>query len=431
VANDNTNGSNDRVDECLQAPPSSSPTDCNGVAMDPTVSDDGRYVAFRSTTNNFDTVNFTRPTNGVSHIYIYDRNTGDMWLASRSTAGVQGNDGSYEPFISGDGRYVVFSSSATNLTAEGGELGVRHVYRFDRVTNTTVLVDRADGASGAVGNTTSRDPSISDDGDRVAWSSASNNLVPGDTNGETDVFVRVISTNDTRKVSQRSGGSQLGTAATDPEISGNGTYVVYLSRDNGIVAGDSNSGLTRDVFVVNVDTLATTRANVNGATQANGGSDDPTIDDAGLWVAFKTNATNLGGDGNGEVPDIYVAQRDGTGITIVTVAADGTSTDQGSYNPQISGDGMWIVYESYAKDLVTSQPSSNGDAYDQVDIYMSRNPNLGSRRNIRVSLGNQESREPDVDEDGSVVVYQTRSTNFQPPDNNNGWDIVVTDPANT
>ena len=149
----------------------------------PSVSADGRYVAFESAASNL----VAGDTNGYIDVFVRDRKLHRTYLVSVSSAGVQGNDASFDPSISADGRYVAFESDASNLVA-GDTNGYPDVFVRDRKLHRTYLVS-VDSA-GVQGNNDSYDPVISADGRYVAFTSAASNLVTGDSNGFEDVFVR-------------------------------------------------------------------------------------------------------------------------------------------------------------------------------------------------------------------------------------------------
>ena len=171
----------------------------NGVSFTPSISDGGRYVAFGSAASNL----VPSDSNGTDDVFVYDRETEETERVSVPSKGGQGDRVSYGPFINADGRYVAFESQATNLVP-GDTNGWGDVFVYDRETRETELVSLA--FDGAQGNDISFDPSISADGRHVAFWSFAINLVPGDTNGKADVFVRDRQTQQTERVSLSSSG---------------------------------------------------------------------------------------------------------------------------------------------------------------------------------------------------------------------------------
>jgi Tol biopolymer transport system component len=214
------------------------------------LSADGRFVVFQS-----DASNLVRgDTNRTNDVFVRDRRAGTTELVSISSAGVQGNDTSAEPTISADGRFIAFSSRATNLVpgaADGARLsreppGNRNnVFIRDRLKGTTRRISVS--PAGAPGNDNSATPAISADGRFVAFLSDASNLVPGDTNGVKDVFVRDRRTGTTRRVSVSSAGAQSKDSSDHPALSADGRLVAFQSGASNLVPGDTNG--TSDVFI--------------------------------------------------------------------------------------------------------------------------------------------------------------------------------------
>jgi Tol biopolymer transport system component len=168
------------------------------------ISSDGRYVAFQSLATNL----VPGDTNGVTDVFVRDLVAGTTEIVSVDSSGVIGNSHSGAPSISADGRYVAFQSFATNLIPSDATLG-NDVYLRDRVAGTTVQVNlTSSGVQTVTG--TGTEPSISADGRYVAFTSGATDMVPGDTNGRTDVFVRDLVAGTTERVSVSTGGGSRG-----------------------------------------------------------------------------------------------------------------------------------------------------------------------------------------------------------------------------
>jgi Tol biopolymer transport system component len=227
-----------------------------------------------------------------------------------SSGGVQGNGDSFAPSISTGGSFVAFSSDATNLVTPSTTIGRRHIFVRDRQTNQTTLVSVSSG--GVQGDGDSVAPSISSNGDVVAFQSAATNLVANDTTGHLDIFVHEISTGTTTLVSVSSGGVQGDGDSVAPSISTDGRFVAFSSDATNLVANDTN-GLA-DIFVHDRQTGQTTRVSVDSSgTQATGGASSvPSISSDGRFIAFESLATNLvTGDTNGS-SDIFVRDQGGS-----------------------------------------------------------------------------------------------------------------------
>jgi Tol biopolymer transport system component len=220
----------------------------------PTVSDDGQLIAFVSNQNNL----VPNDTNAVLDIFVRDRVAAVTSRVSVDSNGLQANGLSDFPVLSADGRFVVFSSLASNLVV-GDIGGFQDIFRHDRQTGQTVLISQSD--AGAQGNNNSFVSAISADGNFIAFSSAATNLVAGDSNARTDIFVRDVSAGTTTLVSRDSTGVLSNGTCSVPSISADGRYVGFLSLANNLVAGDTN--LSADYFRHDRQTGQTLRLSVD------------------------------------------------------------------------------------------------------------------------------------------------------------------------
>jgi PKD repeat protein len=184
-------------------------------------------------------------TNGMSDIFVHDRLSGETRRVSVASDGTESNLGSYDPLISADGRFVLFTSDASNLVS-GDTNGVSDAFVHDSQSGETQRVSVA--SDGRQGNSRSYyHPSISADGRFVAFTSAATNLVYGDTNLSHDVFVHDLQTGETRLVSLAAGGTQGNNHSVDPFISADGRLVAFHSAASNLVYSDTNG--VADVFV--------------------------------------------------------------------------------------------------------------------------------------------------------------------------------------
>jgi Tol biopolymer transport system component len=293
-------------------------TDANGPSGEPSIASGLPRVAFTSFASNL----VAGDTNGVNDIFWTEPGAPVQRVSSAADGG-PANAASGQPDISGDGRYVAFASYATNLVA-GDTNGKRDVFVRDLVTNTTRRVSVArDGGSA---NEASGAPAISQDGRYVAFTSAATNLVANDRNKRIDVFVRDLTTNKTERVSVSSTGVAQNAAVAAPfativDISGDGRYVVWDSDATNLVAGDRN-GRT-DVFLRDRKNRTTTRVSVDGAgAQADNDSFAPAISANGESVAFVSLADTLApGDSSRE--DVFLRDLKIGATSVVAPAADG------------------------------------------------------------------------------------------------------------
>ncbi|MBD1884251.1 MULTISPECIES: PD40 domain-containing protein [Microcoleus] len=328
----------------------------NFFSGSPSISADGRFVAFESVASNL----VPGDTNGYIHVFVRDLSTNTTTRISVDSAGNQGNRGSLDPSISANGRFVAFTSVATNLVP-GDTNNSLDIFVRDLSTNTTtgVSVDSA----GNQANGSSLDPSISADGRFVAFSSNAANLVPGDTNNNYDIFVRDLSNNTTTLVSVSSNGARANGFSSLSSISANGRFVAFSSNAANLVPGDTNNNY--DVFVRDLLTNTTTRVSVSSSgEQGFGDSISPSISADGRFVAFSSSAANLvpGDTNNGA--DIFVRDLSTNTTTRVSVDSAGNQGNNRSFASSISADGGRVAFSSDASNLVP------GDTNNREDIFV-------------------------------------------------------------
>jgi len=325
-------------------------TESTGYSYRPSITPDGRYVVYESDSSDIVAVD----TNGYSDIFRWDRLTGLNELISVSDGGAQGNDHSTNPSISDDGSRVVFESAATTLVA-GDINGSQDL--FLRIGSSTTLIST--DASGIAGDNTSNNATISGDGNRVVFESYATNLVPGDTNGSTDVFVKRLSNSAIQRVSVRADGSQIAGSSYDASISADGSKVAFVSQDNFIVAGDS--GDTYDVFVRNVTAGTTTLASVtsSGGRLTDGG-EQGMISANGRFVTFRSSSPEITG---GTSTQAFV--RDLTGGTTFRASRASTGVETPEVGAaSISANGRYVTFTVMTAGLIAS-----GDPTNQMYVF--------------------------------------------------------------
>ena len=243
-------------------------------------------------------------TNDQPDVFLRDREKGTTRRVSVGLRGAQGDGPSFDPAISADGRFIAFVSIASNMVP-GDTNGLRDVFIRDRKCGTTRRVSW--GRGGAQSDGSSFDPAISADGRFVAFESEATNLVPGDTNDGRDIFIRDRKAGTIRRVSVGPKGAQGDRDSENPDISADGRFVVFWSFATNLVPGDTNN--LGDVFVRDRKAGTTRRVSVgpNGAQGSGDGEEsEPAISADGRFVAFKSISANLvPGDTNGR-SDVFV-----------------------------------------------------------------------------------------------------------------------------
>ncbi len=307
---------------------------------------DGRIVAFQSAAWNL----VPGDTNGAWDVFVHDRQTGATERVSVDSVGGQANGDSFAAGISADGRFVAFTSLASNLVP-GDTNDTHDVFVHDRQTGATerATVD----SSGREGDGQSIGTALSADGRFVVFYSLATNLVPGDTNGLRDVFVRDRQSGTTERVSVNSSGVQGNADSGEGTISADGRFVAFDSLASNLVPFDGNASV--DCFVRDRQTGTTERVSVDSSGhEADSFSDSPAIDAHGRVVAFSSHATNLvPGDTNGRY-DVFVHDRQTGATERVSVDSSGGQAFGDSRVFGIDGNGRFVPFVSDADNLVPS-----------------------------------------------------------------------------
>ncbi len=388
----------------------------NNSSILPALSADGRYVSFASLANNLG----AGDTNGFDDVFVHDRDTGLTTRVSVGAGGGQGNNHSREPDLSADGRYVSFASLANNLVA-GDTNDQQDIFVHDRDTELTTRVSV--GAGGVQANGFSSLPALNADGRYVSFGSGASNLVPGDTNGQQDIFVHDRDTGTTTRVSVGAGGVQGNNLSQEPVLSADGRYVSFYSNASNLVAGDTN--VSHDVFVHDRDTGLTTRVSVGaGGVQGNGVSASSTLSADGRYVSFASLANNLVAGDTNSVGDVFVHDRDTGTTTRVSVGAGGAQGNNSSTLPALSADGRYVSFASLANNLVA------GDTNATYDVFVhDRDTGLTTRVSVDASgvQGNNSSTLNALSADGRYVLFTSFASNLVAGDTNGQQDIFVHD----
>ena len=264
----------------------------NDMSIWPAITPDGRFVAFQSTATNL----VTDSLMGDFHVYVRDLQAGITQLVDADTNGLgSGVTGLTVPQITDDGRFVAFEADDGSLVPNDSNR-LPDVFVRDLVAGTTDLISKQDPALPCQtpdGPSTLASLSVSSEGSRVAFTSAADDLVLNDTNGYPDVFVRDLPFDNTLLVSVDVSGTTLGNGPSrEPTISANGRFVAFSSSASNLVAGDTNN--SSDVFVRDLLTGTTTLVSVNlSGFSGNGASYSPIITSDGGAVLFHSLANDL------------------------------------------------------------------------------------------------------------------------------------------
>ncbi|WP_206756009.1 DUF4347 domain-containing protein, partial [Phormidium sp. FACHB-592] len=325
----------------------------NGSSGTPVISSDGRYIAFNSNASNL-----VVGDNNSTDTFLYDRIIGTTTLISRTSTGFTGTNFFYQPAINSDGRYVTFASTASNLVANDNN-NTTDVFFWDRQTSNLTLVSHTTTAN--TGDQYSSQPTISSDGRYVAFSSAASNLVAGDSNNAQDVFVWDRQTGDITLVSHTSTGSSGSSHSSNPVISGDGNYITFVSNASNLVTGDNNSA--GDIFLWERQTGSLTLVSrTSTGSSGNSSSTAPVISNDGRYVAFVSDASNLTAGDSNLTADVYVYDRQTNTVKLISHTNTGSGNSYAS-NPVMSADGRYIAFHSNVSDLVPGDSNSSADVF--------------------------------------------------------------------
>jgi Tol biopolymer transport system component len=325
-------------------------------ARNPSVSADGRLVVFQSPATNL----VAGDDDGDEDVFVRDLQAGTTRLVSAASDGTPGDAGSSQAVISANGRFVAFQSSATNLvspdTRQHGDVFVRDLMDG---TNRRVSVND----SGAEGNGSSSSPNISGDGRFIAFVSSATNLVASDTNSMGDVFLRDMQLGTIQRVSVAGDGAEANRSSSSPRVSADGRFVAFVSGATNLQTEEYNN--TEDVFVRDVQQGTTQRVNVaTSGTAAAASSYAISMSADGRFVAFDSVATNLGGGAGTSVLDVFVRDRTaGTTRFIPVSAINGLAGNLDSAGPAISADGRFVAFVSGASNLVAGDTNGLPDIF--------------------------------------------------------------------
>lgn len=417
----------------------------------PVISANGRYIAFSSDATDL----VTGDTNLFRDVFVYDRVSGQTIRVSEDSNGVQADGDSDRPSISADGRYVAFKSDSTNLSISPIDSnGFNDIFVhdrdpdgngvFDEGNNTTKLIVIAENGF-TRGNASSNMPAISGDGRYIAYRSKATNLVAGDSNLMEDVFVRDLVNETVVRVSVSStGGQATGGDSDRPAISANGRYVVFYSDADNLVSGDDPTFdvLTcpactgsRDVFVRDRDpdgngtydegNGVTSRVSVSsGGVAGNNSSSRPTISADGRYVAFRSSATNLvAGDTNG-TDDVFLHDRQTGTTTRISVGVGGLQGDGDSSLPTLSDDARYIAFRSNSTNLISGLLTSDEQIY--IADRMANTLAMVSLTPNRLA-GIGKSSRPILSAEGRYITFYSNATDLVIGDTNLVRDIFMRD----
>jgi hypothetical protein len=376
------------------------------------LSTDGRFMVFISDAT---TLTGDADTNGTFDAYVRDLSTGVTSLVTINASGTAASDAGVSQtspaVISGNGRFVTFSSTSTNLVSPAPTAHM-HVYRRDLQTNTTVLVST--DSSGIAGNADSDAPVISDDGRYIAFTSLATNLTAiADANGGNDIFLHDCQANTTQLVSVKAAGTAAGNgASTLPVINSDGHFVAFASNASDLVAGDANASsdvFRRDMQTNGLSSTVIVSGLTGSSTAGNGASSNPQINSTGQFVTFESASTNLiAGDVNG-LRDIF--RRDcSTNSTVCVSAINGSATPGAGFADSgpapMSADGRYVVFTSSKTNLISNDTNNSNDVFRR-DCNTNTTIIISALNNTGTVSQTGNSKNGQMSSDGRFVAFES------------------------
>lgn len=363
-------------------------------------------------------------TNNVQDVFLRDTVLGTTIRVSVTSQGVEGNGLSSSASISADGRFVVYHSASTNLVP-GDTNGFTDVFRYDRVLFTTTRVSLTQNGLQATGGD-SLGGVISADGLYVAFRSEATNIPNNpDTNNASDIFRWDSTLGTVRRISVANNWGEPNRESIGPSISETGRYVAFYTLADNLSAPGFDTNNNYDVYVHDVFLGTTTLVSKSSAgVIGNGGSSQASVSQDGQYVAFKSDATNLVAfDSNGDDDVFRHDTLSGTTLR-VSLSTAGAQGNGDSAAPSISADGRFIAFESGATNLVA------GDTNAARDIFL-RDVLLSQTVRSSVSTGGAQADrqciDPAISPDGRFIVFESAATNLVAGDTNLAADIFKRD----
>ena len=398
---------------------------CEGYSYAEWMSPNGRFVVFGSAASDLAPGGVDH--NGRMDAYVRDMQSGVTTLVSVNSAGTEAGSGeSYPAAISDDGRYVVFSSSANDLVP--GDDGEHDVFVRDLQANHTELVSVDSGGAKGKADSWTWSGQVSTDGRFVLFGSYASNLVAGDTNGAADVFLRDRQLGTTTLVSAAFDGRSANAASDGVGLTSDGAYVVLSSYASDITPGDLNDD--GDVFVRDLDgattALVSTRAALPTPATGNHASWLDAISEDGRHVLFTSEASDLVPSDGYRRAGVFVRDLDTGTNQLVSINAAGTDGANGySFGVGLSLGGRYVLFSSWADDLVAAANHGWLNAY--VRDLQAGTTELVSVNAGGDASGNSLSTARAITPSGRFVLFESWASDLVAGDANDNVDVFLRD----
>jgi Tol biopolymer transport system component len=383
-------------------------TPANNFSIEPRISGDGNVVSFLSWASNL----VEGDTNNVGDVFVRDLTTQETERVSVASDGTQANGDSYNSWLSRDGRYVVFRSKASNLV-EGDDNELEDIFIHHRDTHQTTRIDMT--AAGVEDNLGCEGPSISDNGRYISFACTPFRKKLGG-----HIYRYDQETGNIEVITQLSDGTLANSPAYVSSVSDNGD-VLFASGATNLTADDINE--MGDIFLYRHETADIVRYPMApDGSETNGHSGSPAITQFRNFLAFSSLATNLV-ETAADFSQVYVIEEVTGEISRVSVSSDGTPGDDSSGFPDISADGRYIVFDSFASNLIDDPYSGSTAVIYRHDRQTGETIRVSE--SITGGYPNDTASTPMISDDGHTIVFESDATNLVEGDSNDNPDIFV------
>jgi len=324
----------------------------NSWSQAPSISSDGRYVTFNSPATDLTSTN----PDGTIEVYTRDTINQTTTLASASSAGAAANSTAYDGVVSGDGNFVTFRSSASNLVS-GVASSYEQVFVKDLTDSSVKVISKS--STGALANSNTTNPRISCEGRFITFLSDATNL-SNQTNATWNIYL--VDMLHGGMVTNLTPNVPAGTSFGPTTISCDGNYIGFNTDAPNIVSGDTN--LQPDAFIYDriTNSFSLVSKSTSGAL-SNAGSGDVSISNDGRFVSFISEASNLVGSDTNSNYDVFLHDRLSGTTELVSKNSSGVQSNGFSFHPTISSNAKYIFYGSTATNLISGYSNSNGAGY--------------------------------------------------------------------
>lgn len=375
------------------------------------ISENGDTIVFSSYANNLVPVD----GNNTSDIFVYNKITKQIQLISNNEAGFAANGASTTPSVSADGRYIAYTTEATNLVTDSGPLcfgggKCTNIILHDRYLHSNKHVNR-NTLGLRIDASPYEAPAVSADGRFVAFQSKSS-ISLGDENDTYDILIRDTVANVTRLVSVDDTGHTGDFESSEFSVNGDGRFVAFRTASK-LLPGDADN--TEDIFLRDIQMGTTSLVSVmqNGSSQPDKPAAQPSISKDGRYVAYAGWSDNIvPGDTNRSI-DIFLRDVQAGTTKRVSVNSKGQQANFDSLHPDISSDGQYIVFSSVANNLIRFDPNQSQDVFIHYrDFGVTRLVSRVSYAGAPAMGG--ESHQPAISGDGKSITFVSRATNLHP-----------------